>query len=407
MLESKQLKWMSRLDNFCIIVGSMVPVGIMLGNIAFESMTALVGIGWITRSIIAKENPVPGLLRHPLILPWLFWVGIIIISVTWNGAGSKGWAHDVVLIRFIIYFAALLDISKRRHVSNFFVIGLAAGVVFGGINILLAYSIGYDVVGRALINYTSKTKETGVIASLAAYTAPFFLAYLFSGLRLNYKMKIAIAFVGCLSVMQIYHANIRTAFIAGIAGLLCFVIYFSMTKNKKAGTFLLLLFTGLFIVLLDQYGLQLINMSTIYSRISIWKVGFVMWLDHPFIGVSVSAWPDFYKDIAASGSVAPYVSPDGHSYLNLETTHAHNLFLQVLGCTGILGFFSFCWLFINLLRLLFQTQVSDWHFGLITWPFVFIVIGLTGWNIFGSQYQTVFTYFMTLTAVSVNRQKEI
>ncbi|MCD4721462.1 MAG: O-antigen ligase family protein [Desulfobacula sp.] len=404
MLTSNRLKWAFRLDSFCIVVGAMVPVGIIIGNAGFESMVALAGICWIIRSIIAKENPWPGLLKHPLILPWLFWYGSIIISLAWNGPGSKGWAHDIVFIRYFLYFSALLDISKRRSIITPLLIGLAAGVLWSLFNIILAYAIGHDVFGKPLIRYTSKLKEAGRVASLAAYIGPFFLAWSFLDFRLTYKMRIATALVGIMAMIQIFHVPIRTVQIASIAGILSFMTYFIFTKITRIWTFFIILLMGLFIGIFIKFGPQW-DFKSFYDRISIWKVAWVMWLDHPITGVSVSAWQDSYKEIVASGSVSPYVASDGFMVRSPEAAHAHSLFLQLLACTGILGFCSFCWLFINIIRMAFQKNVSGWRIGLITWPIVFIVIGLTGWNIFGSQYQTVFAYFMILTAVSVNQQE--
>jgi len=395
---SENNRWASRLDNFCMFVGAMVPTGLVIGNAGFESMIVIVGICWIIRSIIAKENPLPRLLKHPLILPWLFWFGSIIISLVWNGPGSKGWAHDVVLIRYLLYFAALLDISKRRSIISPLLIGLAAGVLWGLLNTILAYSIGYDILGNSLLRYSSKLKETARIASLAAYAGPFFLAWFFLDSRLDYKMKIATVLVGGIAMIQIFHAHIRTVQIAAIAGILSFLTYFIFTKIHRIWLFVFVALSGLFIGVFIKFGPQW-NLASFYDRVSIWKVAWVMWLEHPVVGISVSAWKDFYKEIVASGSVTPYVSPNGFMMRSPEAAHAHNLFLQLLGCTGILGFCSFFWLFINSIRMVFQKNISGWRIGLIPWPVVFIVIGLTGWNIFGSQYQTIFVYFMLLTAV--------
>lgn len=403
-MKNNRLKWASRLDSFCIIIGAMVPTGIIIGNAGFESMIALVGICWITRSILAKENPLPPLLKHSLILPWLCWIGSIVLSLAWNGAGSKGWVHDIVLIRYLIYFAALLDISQRRSIIVPLLSGLAAGILWGVLNTLMAFSIGYDILGNSIMRYSTKLKETSRIASLAAYVGPFFLAWSFLDSRLSYKIKIAIAFVGSLAMIYIAHANILTVQIAGVAGILSFVTYFLIKTNPRIGVFFIFLLAGLSIIVVMKYGGQ-INLHSMYDRINIWKVAWGMWLNHPFVGGSVSSWPDFYKEVVASGSITPYVPPNGKISWSLDARHAHNLFLQLISCTGVLGLMSFCWLFINAIRITFQKKVSGWRFGLMTWPIVFLVIGLAGWNIFGSQYQAVFAYFMVLTAVSVNQQE--
>jgi O-antigen ligase len=129
-----------------------------------------------------------------------------------------------------------------------------------------------------------------------------------------------------------------------------------------------------------------------------WKVAWTMWKAKPILGVSVSGWQDAYRETV--DSVLPYVSPDGIVIRSPEAMHAHSLFFQVLSSTGILGSLCFCWLFICIVRIL-SKNVADWRWGLTPWPAIFLVIGLTGWNIFGSQYLPLFAYYMTLTGISM------
>jgi len=403
---NKHLKWASRLDSFCVFVGAMVPTGLVIGNVGFESMMALVGVCWIIRSIIAKQNPWPRLLKNPLVLPWLFWFGSVMISLVWNGAGSKGWVHDIVLIRYFIYFAALLDISHRRSIISALLIGLGAGVLWGLANTIIAYLIGHDIFGHPLIRYTFKLKEASRIASLAAYVGPFFLAWFFLDSKLTRKIKIAIFFVAGIALIQIFHFHIRTVAIASVAGILSILIYFIITNIPRIWSICIVSLMGLSIGAFLKFGPDW-NLESLYARFNIWKVAWSMWLDHLFVGVSVSAWPDFYKQKFASGTVELFMESNTLNVHVPKAAHAHNLFLQLLSSTGILGLFSFLWLFVNSIRVQFKNKISGWRNGLITWPVVFCVIGLTGWNIFGSQYQTVFAYFMLLTAVSVVPQQEI
>ncbi len=405
MPKNAHMNWDSRLDSFCVVVGAMVPTGIVIGNVGFESMIGLVGISWIIRSIIAKENPLPRLLKHPLILPWLLWFGSIIVSLIWNGPGSKGWAHDVVLIRYVIFFAAMLDVSQRRSVASTLIIGLAAGVIWGLLNTLLAYTIGNDVFGNELIRYSYKLKEASRIASVAAYAMPFFIGLSIQNPRLSGKMKVGAALIGIISLVQIIHVNIRTVEIAAVMGILSFIVFLMIKNGRTKVLGVTAVLFGILIWMFIKFAPSL-ELSSLYDRLNIWKVAWAMWLDHPIVGVSASAWQDYYKEIVNSGVIDPYTAANGKVIWSKEASHSHSLFLQLLSCTGILGLLSFCWLLVRTFKLFLLKPASRWFNGLITWPTVFIVIGLTGWNIFGSQYQTIFAYFLLLTAVSQN-QKEI
>ncbi len=406
MLENNRLKWTSRIDSFCVVMGAMVPTGLIIGNAGFESMIALVGLSWIIRSIIAKENPWPRLLKHPLVLPWLFWFGSVMISLAWNGAGSKGWAHDIVLIRYFIYFAALLDISHRRSIITSLLIGLGAGILWGLANTIMAYAIGHDIFGNDLIRYSYKLKEASRIASLAAYAGPFFFAWFLLDSRLTRKIKIAIAILTGIAMLQIFHVHIRTVEIASIAGILSSLIYLISKKVPWKWLSFFAILMGVLIGVFIKFGPSY-NLDSFYARVNIWKVTWYMWLDHPVVGVSVSAWQDYYKHKFASGAIEPFMQSSSMNVHVPEAAHAHNLFLQLMSASGIIGLISFLWLFVNSIRVQLKNKISGWRNGLITWPVVFLVIGLAGWNIFGSQYQTLFAYFMVLTAASAMPKQDI
>jgi O-antigen ligase len=173
--------------------------------------------------------------------------------------------------------------------------------------------------------------------------------------------------------------------------------------RRYAGLLYTILLAGLICVSifgLIRFGPR-VDLDSTYDRIGYWKVVWAMWQEHPILGVSVSAWQDVYKETAASDRVKPYISPDGRSWKHREVTHAHNLFFHLISCTGILGVASFCWLFVNCIRLVI-CKIDLCGHAMITWPVVFFVIGLTGWNIYGAQYQTIFAYFAALTGVMDN-----
>ena len=81
--------WSQRLDAATLVSGSLVPCGIATGNIVFEFLVALTGAFWIARSIVIRKNPFPQAIKHPLILPWMFWVAAIMASLLINGPGNK------------------------------------------------------------------------------------------------------------------------------------------------------------------------------------------------------------------------------------------------------------------------------------------------------------------------------
>src|SRR5512136_2868384 len=100
MMRQDRHQWASSLDKFCMLTGALLPIGIIAGNVGFETVIALVDIAWIIRWVLANDSPLQKkIILHPLILPWMLWFGTIIISLLIHGQGFIGWTHDVVYIR--------------------------------------------------------------------------------------------------------------------------------------------------------------------------------------------------------------------------------------------------------------------------------------------------------------------
>ena len=83
------------------------------------------------------------------------------------------------------------------------------------------------------------------------------------------------------------------------------------------------------------------SFESIYDRVYFWQVSWKVWLQNPIAGVGISSFNEAYRQIAESGLVAPYVSPTGNTYQSVNPRHAHNLFLQLLACNGVLGMGAF------------------------------------------------------------------
>ncbi len=385
------------LDKACAVAGALVPVGLVMGNVAFESMIAGVGIGWVIRSILSKDTAAFGIFKHPLVVSWLAWLVAIAVSLLVNGGGSKGWAHDIVFIRYLLYVAALLDISKRLPVGRYFLWGFAAGVVWAAVNTLSAYAMGFDLLGKPLIRYTGKLKEASRISGMSAYAAPFFMASGLFSTKLSKTTRTILVALGVAAFVQILQTHVRTAAIAGLAGILFALgVVIRDRVSLKAALGLAALFiipVGIFFYVQDIYQL-----TTLYDRVYYWKVAFAMWRDHPLLGVGISSFQDVFKEVAASGKVLGYAAPDGVTYTITEQTHAHNLFFMLIASTGALGLAAFLWLFIRATKMVFQ-EIKPRPLGLVSWPVVFLTIGLTGFNIYHSWYQALLAFFMVLIGI--------
>jgi O-antigen ligase len=388
------MKWGRYLDNTILFLGAAVPVGIVIGNAGFEAMVSLAGLAWIARAVILRENPFSRIITNPAVLAWAAWLGCIVLSLALNGAGSKGALHDIVFIRFFLFACALLDLSTRRQISRYFIWGLATGVLFAGVNTLLAYGAGSDLFGRSIDRYTSKLKEPARFAGLCAMAAPFFLTWALTARAEKSKYWGLFLIIGVTALVILVQTTIRTAIIASFSGIFFGILFF---RYKKMGWiekifWPVLLATGIWITV---HWVEGDSLRTFYDRIAIWKISVAMWQENFLLGVGVSAYKDAYAVFALSGTISPYVAPTGEVFDITKAYHAHNLFLMLLSSTGILGLVSFLWLFACCIWGTVKNTMQ-WKSGLATWPVVFLVNGLAGSNIYNSWYQALFAFFAVL-----------
>lgn len=129
------------------------------------------------------------------------------------------------------------------------------------------------------------------------------------------------------------------------------LLYCLVVEKKPRWAMLLLIFYGLcflLVVLLPSGALQerLLNLVTarwdFYTlmRCDIWKSSISMWLSSPLIGIGPREFHLLYPRYALPGPGSYY----------LYQPHAHNIFLQVLVETGILGLLFWGWVMALIVR---------------------------------------------------------
>lgn len=381
------------LDKSIVVCASLIPAGLVMGNV-FEVFLALSALLWLIRIAIEKRNPLPGLSLHPLFYPSALWVFSLIISLVINGAGELGFWHDIAYLRFLLLLCAVLDTSKRISIFSYFFYALIFSVILALVSFLSAYLSGYDLFGSPLSHYTEKLKKAINFSVLLCYASPFFftIGYISGKSKINKFYLVLGLLLFCFLVVF----KIRTAILSAFLGIVFIVLYFSW---KKASLF----FSSLALAALGilSYFFMFKNMNTSFfesmcNRIAIWKVSFIIWLDNPVFGVSVSRFRDVYQEtyrtlqndtlcfslFGSTGCAESYV------YL------VHNLFLEHLTCAGILGFISLVWLCVNTVRFIIRNIKT--HVIFISFPVVFFFIGLTGWGMYQAMYGTFIFYLLAL-----------
>jgi len=404
-----QQTWLARLDKFCVVTGALIPTGLVLGNVGFDGVIGLAGLGWLLRLTLSSAwgNPywrqlVPVLVRHPLVMPWLTWYGIIIISLACNDPVGGKWGYNLVFVRHIIFLSAMLDISRRLPVWKYFLIGLAGGLVWSLINTLSAHLIGYDLIGKPLARYTSHLKEDTRIAHLAAFAAPFYLGRVVLSSELTKVRRRVLFMFALFSVGLVFIAMIRTAIIAMVAGLILpFLFHRRLLRILIPLCLILFIVGGWMFIRNDEIG----DLTTLYHRFYMWKLSWQMVLENPLLGVSVTGYKEAFRQFASIELFSQFNLPHPTPTFWAEGYHAHNLFLMVMSVNGILGLAAFSWLLYNAMRLSLS-ELTHWRIGLASWPVVFLTIGLVGNNIYDGMILALFVFFLVLISCTVKPLRE-
>ncbi len=396
--------WSRNLDRWALFAAALIPVGIAIGTTVFEALTVVVNLCWFASLAI----------RGSLSFAWEdskpFWALVGWLATIWLSriaspvASLHTWGHDFAFVRHLILVLALMDIASRLPVAFYLAWGLAAGIAWSAVNTALAFSIGYDLVGHPVWRYAGKLKEAGRIGALAAYAWPFMSLWAINIMRNDKRKFIWLSFLSLAAFALLLNSANRTAILAALAGLAFGCGYLLRHSRRKLIVFLVVCFC-MAAVGAGVLRAQGINLRSFYDRVYYWKVSLALWYDNPVLGVGIGSFQQAYHAKATSGAVTAFVAPDGSVWNLPDAHHAHNLVLQLLACTGLLGLLAFIWLFYQLSRVALTTSAS-WKYGLATWPVVFLVIGLTGWNIFDAFYATIFSYLAALTAAGTARFAE-
>jgi O-antigen ligase len=400
----KALKYADSLDKTILYTGAAIPVGMVVGNVGFEAMIALAGLAWLIRAFLLRENPFSRIFTKPASIAcwglwaWGAWLCCIFLSLSINGPGSKGFWHDIVYLRFFLYACAMIDLSSRKKITNYLLWGLAAGILFAAFNTIMAYGVSFDLFGRTWEEYNSQLGAITRFAAMDTMAAPVFVGWAIAARSERVKYWWLLFIIGGIAALNTIQTEIRTAIVSLFAGVFFVFIYTRYKKMARIEKILWPVLSILAIWLIIKLG-EGWSFATIYHRIAIWKVSIAMWADNLWLGVGISSWPDVYSLFASSGKISAYTAPDGLTYALGEASHAHNLFIMLISATGLLGLLSFLCLFACCIAAIIRTS-SPWKTGLLSWPIVFMLLGITGWSIYHSSYLALFSFFAVLALTS-------
>lgn len=206
-----------------------------------------------------------------------------------------------------------------------------------------------------------------------AFTFPFALAL--GGFFVSTRWRLWFGVLATVLGVAIFYSYSRVAWIMLLVMALLTVI--KVIPRFRIAISLVVLLGAFFTTFFFEPVRHRIFDQTLVQRELIWKANWMMFKEHPLLGVG------YNQNEYLSGKYVYLVEPNGQ---NLFVGHAHNNFLQILSSTGIIGISVFVFFWLSFLfpvtRAYLKSQGWDrvWLLGVLLALFGFHINGLTQWN---------------------------
>ncbi len=309
--------------------------------------------------------------EHLLGLLFIIWVFVSNPQAAWSGT-DRNWIFTFVqLLVLMVMAGGLIEAPKQHQVMM---------SLFAAVSVISAFTaisqgyIGEDIAASARVSGFAAGAND---AARYFVVAMVFLTYLRSKtqdalLRLLLLASIVVTYIGVFFTVS------RTGIILLFIAQLLILIFQRQGKQRIQ---MLVIFGIAFTVMLilSDAILEIISSilpsithgtDTIGLRYQLWRAGWKMWLDHPVSGVGIGM---FFHNSYQYMSQIPGVSP--------RALVAHNMYVQILAETGIVGFILFMSILVRSMRNFWvtahlpdpeQTKLRD------VWLIVFLVMLIGG-----------------------------
>jgi putative inorganic carbon (HCO3(-)) transporter len=346
--------------------GDLVPLPIRYAN-AIDLLVVLVLAGWLAQGIARREVVFR---RPPLLWPLAVLLGIGALSLLQAGSWNEGVPELLKWVEFAAVYLVATQVLSRRHV--WWVVGVLLGtgllqVALGAYQFLRqvgpeafilagrfmrAYGtfrqpnpyagyLGYLVpvaVSLALAGIWLWLRSRRPIGLLVGATCGVTSLALTIGIGLSWSRGSWLALAAALAVVVGLHDR-RAAIAAVVAGfgLVVILLVSNMTWLPVALSERVSGLSG-YVVGPNPTRTEITDENfAVLERLAHWQTGWRMFEDHPWTGVGIGNYGTEYEHYAP-----PYwYEPLGH---------AHNIFINFMAETGILGLAAFLLFWLGALR---------------------------------------------------------
>lgn len=284
--------------------------------------------------------------------------------------GSRNWLLTFIQLWILSWLAGQLLTTPRQHQTLMWI--YAAVAVFSALFTIQKITFGG---GPSLI--LRGNGFAGGANSAARYftIALVFLVYLRNNTEKGPFLSGALLSSIAVLVVGVAYTVSRTGFLLLVVAIGMLLIQRSLSGSQQQLAFLatlaitVIFFIPDLILTLLRFDnmLQAVQLGTdtVGLRYTLWEAGWQMWSDHPLAGVGIGQFP----------SNLPFYGKTLH--LKFQNLGAHNMYIQILAETGIIGLILFAGLLGSALKSLRQAaRLSNPVASSLAWTWLIVLVVL-------------------------------
>jgi len=362
-----------------VFIAASLPIAEVLPNVSpITSVTPLLGGVTLVSFLFnrSKENKI-GSFRfvnvHILGLLLIAWIFASNPEAAWFGA-DRNWVFTFIQLWVLLWLAGeLLDTPEKQRVLMW-VYSLSA-ILSALIAIREENTTGVGLI----ISERVMGLALGINTAARYFVVAMVMLLYLRMAALNRPMRSLATSGVIITIIGLFATVSRTGILLLFTAVGLLILLQSGLKYKFQLIFLtsavfsgLLFFSSNLINIINGIMPSILQgTDTAGLRYELWKAGWRMWLAHPVLGVGIGMFPAQLKNYAQGLQIPP-------QYSGLV---AHNMYVQALSETGIIGLALFIALLIaGLYNLWPGRKISDPNVALLrnTWFVVFVIMLLGG-----------------------------
>src|SRR3972149_10368861 len=333
-------------------------------------------------------------ISNKLLWPIIAWLIITLISAFFSEniqtalGGWKAWVFDplLVLVLIIRFFkpADLWKIAASLSVSG-------AVLSFYG---LLEYFVRPEQLGDGRLD--SVFDPANYHAMLIGPIIVLAIGFLFHRQTPRF-WKYCLGTASAINLIALVFTFSYGGYLAVLGGLIIYGFLALNRAQKKKMIFGALIIFGIFIILASptkkfQDIFEYKERSSGHARLEIWQTSWLIFKEHPILGVGLNNFEDVYRETIPRVAFPP---------LEWLVAQPHNLYLALLTQIGLLGFLAFLWIIIKFFKSVFQqsNQILTTYYLLLASMSAILLHGLIDTPYFKNDLSVIFWLIIALLII--------